>query len=84
VVSLLAGKGFARLRELAIVAALPGRMPVILEPADWSAWLGEAESDPAALLRPAADDVLRVWPVGRAVNSPRNNGPELLAPVGGG
>jgi len=37
--------------------------------------------DPAALLRPAADNVLRVWPMARAVNSPRNNGPELLAPV---
>ena len=54
------------------------RMPVILEAADWPVWLGEAEGDPAALLRPAPDDVLRVWPVGRAVNSPRNNGPELL------
>ena len=29
------------------------RMPVILEPADWPAWLGEFEGDPPALLRPS-------------------------------
>ncbi len=65
----------------ATMAPIHDRMPVILEPSDWPAWLGEAEGDPAALLRPAADDVLRVWPVARAVNSPRNNGADLLAPV---
>ncbi len=53
-------------------------MPVILEPADWPASLGETTDDAAALLRPAADDVLRLWPVSRSVNSVRNNGAELL------
>ena len=56
---------------------LHGRMPVVLEPADWPAWLGEAEGE-LELLRPAGDDVLRLWPVSRAVNSVRNNGAELL------
>ena len=65
----------------ATMAPIHDRMPVILEPADWPAWLGEAPGEPAMLLRPAAEGVLRVWPVGRVVNSPRNNGPELLAPV---
>jgi putative SOS response-associated peptidase YedK len=34
---------------------LHDRMPAILEPEDWPAWLGEAEAeaDPVALLRPA-------------------------------
>jgi putative SOS response-associated peptidase YedK len=54
------------------------RMPVILEPADWPRWLGEAEGDPAVLMRPAADNVLHLWPVSRAVNAVRNNGPKLL------
>ena len=31
------------------------------------------------LLQPGPDDPLRFWPVSKAVNSPRNNGPELLA-----
>ncbi len=30
------------------------------------------------LLRPAPDDLLRFWPVSKAVNTPRNNGAELL------
>lgn len=66
----------------ATVAELHDRMPVILEQKDWATWLGEVEGASAELLRPAAEDVLRIWPVSRAVNSPRNNGPELLAPIG--
>jgi putative SOS response-associated peptidase YedK len=53
-------------------------MPVVLEPADWPAWLGEADGDPGALLRPAADGVLRAWPISTRVNAPRNNAPDLL------
>ncbi len=53
-------------------------MPVIVEEADWPVWLGETEGDPAALLRPAGGDVLRLWSVSRAVNNVRHDGPELL------
>jgi putative SOS response-associated peptidase YedK len=60
------------------MAELHDRTPVILEPADWPVWRGEAEGNPAALLHPAPDHTLRAWPVRRAVNSPANNGPELL------
>ena len=63
------------------MATLHDRMPVILEPDDWSVWLGEAPGAPASLLRPAAPGTVRLWPVSRAVNSVRNNGPELLAPM---
>jgi len=63
------------------MSALHDRMPVILERADWPVWLGEIEGDPATLLHPAPDHTLRKWPVSRAVNTPRNNGPELLEPV---
>ena len=59
------------------------RMPVIIEPDAWPVWLGEAEGDPAALLRPAADDAVKAWPVGKAVGSVKNNGPDLLLPVTG-
>ena len=62
----------------ATMATLHQRMPVILEAADWPLWLGETEGDPMTLLRPAADDVLRLWAVSRAVNNVRNDGPELL------
>ena len=62
------------------MAELHDRMPVILEQQDWPVWLGE-EGEYAALLRPAADGLLRVWPVDRRVGSPRNNGPELLESI---
>jgi len=56
------------------------RMPVVLEPEDWAAWLGEEDGDPAMLLRPSAA-AFRVWPVSTRVNSVRNNGPELAEPM---
>jgi putative SOS response-associated peptidase YedK len=65
-----------------LITELHDRMPVIFEPQDWPTWLGEVEGDPTALLGPADDDVLKVWPVSKQVNSPRNNGAELLEAVG--
>jgi putative SOS response-associated peptidase YedK len=62
----------------ATMAPIHNRMPVILEEEDWRTWLGEVPRDPLALLRPAAEDVLQRWPVGRAVNSVQNNGSGLL------
>jgi putative SOS response-associated peptidase YedK len=63
------------------MAMLHSRMPVILEQQDWATWLGEDAGDHLALMRPAGAGVVRVWPVGRAVNSVRNNGAELLVPI---
>jgi putative SOS response-associated peptidase YedK len=56
------------------------RMPVILEPADWPAWLGEVAADPAVLLRPS-EAALRAWRIGTAVNNVRNDSAALLEPV---
>jgi putative SOS response-associated peptidase YedK len=63
----------------ATMRALHERMPVILQAEDWATWLGETPGDVGALLRPVDDAVLRLWPVGREVNSVRNNGAGLLA-----
>ncbi len=60
-----------------MTAELHDRMPLILQPEDQPTWLGEVEGDPAALLRPTGMDVLKVRPV-KQVNTPRNNGAELL------
>jgi putative SOS response-associated peptidase YedK len=54
------------------------RMPVIIEKADWPVWLGEVEGDVLALLRPAPEDVLRLWLADKRVGNVKNNGPELL------
>ncbi len=64
----------------ATMAPVHNRMPVILEPADWRRWLGEVAGDAGSLLRPAADDLLRSWPVSRRVNGPRHDGADLLEP----
>jgi putative SOS response-associated peptidase YedK len=69
------------------MAVLHERMPVILEKADWAGWLGEVEVDPATLLRPSTEGILRIWPVDKRVGNVRNDGPELLvevAPAGSG
>jgi putative SOS response-associated peptidase YedK len=63
------------------MAVLHDRMPVILEETEWPGWLGERELDPVTLLRPSAEQVLRMWPVDKRVGNVRNDGPELLTEV---
>lgn len=66
-----------------VVAPIHNRMPVMLEPADWAAWLdpGGDVADLTGLLRPAPDGALDAHPVSRAVNDARVEGPELVEPV---
>ena len=64
----------------ATAAPVHDRMPVLIQREDWPLWLGEADGDTAGLLHPPPDELIEAWQVGRAVNSSRNNGPELLAP----
>ncbi len=56
------------------------RMPVIIEKPDYGLWLGEEGKGAAPLMRAAADNVLEWHRVGRAVNSNRAEGPELIEP----
>ena len=66
-----------------LVEPIHDRMPVILDPADWEAWLAE-DADLAelrALLTPYPSPALDAWPVSPAVNNVRNEGEELLAPL---
>jgi putative SOS response-associated peptidase YedK len=63
------------------------RMPMIIDPASWTDWLDPANGDVAdlqALLSPAAASGLTTFPVSTAVNSVRNNGPQLIEPIGRG
>jgi putative SOS response-associated peptidase YedK len=57
------------------------RMPMVIAPASWADWLDPDNTDAAdvrALLAPAATTGLTSYPVSLAVNSVRNNGPELV------
>lgn len=65
------------------VAPIHDRMPAILAEADQQRWLELPPEDApglARLLVPSASGTLVSWPVDRRVNSPRNDGPSLLAP----
>lgn len=60
------------------------RMPLLVEPERYADWLDPTRSDPddlRSLLVPAAPGRLEAYPVSTAVNSVRNNGPELVAPL---
>jgi len=57
------------------------RMPMVISAASWADWLDPDNIDAAdvrALLAPAASSGLLSYPVSLAVNSVRNNGPELV------
>ena len=56
------------------------RMPVIVEEGDWPLWLGEPgrEGDHAALMRPAPEGTLNVWPAHRDLGNVRNDHKDLL------
>ena len=56
------------------------RMPVLLEMNDIDRWLAEPD---ASLLKPSKAE-LSIHPVSKAVNNVRNDGPDLVEPVGQG
>jgi putative SOS response-associated peptidase YedK len=63
------------------------RMPMIIDSGSWADWLDPASNDAAdlrALLVPAAASGLATYPVSTAVNSVRNNGPQLIEPLSAG
>jgi putative SOS response-associated peptidase YedK len=61
------------------------RMPVILEGDALEEWLAADErtsADVVPLLQPCPDDLLTAYPVSTLVNNIRNDGPELIEPIG--
>lgn len=73
IVSTEAGPGMADLHH---------REPVVLEPADWPLWLGEAGHGAAVLMKASDQGVLtRPFRVGVEVNSNRASGPGLIEPL---
>jgi putative SOS response-associated peptidase YedK len=50
---------------------------------EWPKWLGEepaSEDELPAMLKPSADEMLKMWPVGTQISKVKNNGAELLIP----
>ena len=68
----------------AVVAPIHARMPVILPPAAFAAWLTPGEAPPErlqSLLQPYPAEAMQVWPVSTAVNSPRTDAPHLIEAI---
>lgn len=61
------------------MASVHDRMPVIVSPAEYPAWLSDASYEKVAL-RPCPDAAVAIHRVSRAVNNARNDLPELIEP----
>jgi putative SOS response-associated peptidase YedK len=71
------------------LAQVHDRMPLVLPPSAWDVWLdpdtGADDGSVSALLVPPTPELvaaMEIRPIGAAVNNVRNNGPELLEPLG--
>ena len=64
------------------VAPIHQRMPVILAPEDYDAWLQPADREAhQRLLQPCAPDIMQAWSVSTFVNRPGNDSPETIEPL---
>ena len=72
-----------------LVARVHHRMPVILHPEDYDLWLDRTIGDQGGdrdrlqpLLRPFEPSEMMAYPVSKRVNSPANDDPSVLEPIG--
>lgn len=63
-----------------LMARYHHRIPVVLAPDDYDAWL-DPGADPRALLKPPPSDWFTATPVGTHVNNVRNDDPRCFEPV---
>jgi putative SOS response-associated peptidase YedK len=69
-----------------LCAELHDRMPAVLAPEVWPAWLGEEPADPRqlkALLVPYSSKAMICWAVSARVGNVKNNDPSLIEPIRG-
>jgi putative SOS response-associated peptidase YedK len=59
----------------------PHRIPAILAPAAYDAWLKGGSGEASAVLGPYPQDVMVAYQVGTRVSSPKNNDAKLIEPV---
>jgi putative SOS response-associated peptidase YedK len=69
-------------RSNELCAEIHNRMPLILPPSEWPAWLGEESVDRPEMLKtllaPYPADDMVMWPVDKRVGNVRNNDPSLI------
>ena len=67
-----------------LMAEIHNRMPVIVRPEDYGRWLDPGMDDVAELqgmIGPYPERLMEAYAVSPRVNSPANDGPELIVPV---
>ena len=67
-----------------LISPIHDRMPVIIKPEDYTAWLDINLSDiPViqAMTHPYPERFMETYPVSRNVNSPQHDSPELIVPI---
>ena len=65
-----------------LLAEIHNRMPAILDPNDYDAWLSAADTAiPQALLQPFPAQLMTAHPVSKRVNTPKNDDAALIEPV---
>jgi putative SOS response-associated peptidase YedK len=68
-----------------LMASIHDRMPVIVAPEDYAAWLDPSIDDAvaiAAMLSPFPAEQMRAYPVSARVNNVKNDGPDLIEAIG--
>ena len=63
-----------------MIAQIHDRMPAILRPDDYDRWLGK-EPDPYDLLATFPSGSMKMWPISRRINNPRNDDESLLVEI---
>ena len=64
------------------LSPLHSRMPVILHPENYEKWLNAESNALSQLFTPCPSKDLEYFEISTAVNSPKNNDPEILRPAG--
>jgi putative SOS response-associated peptidase YedK len=67
-----------------LCAELHNRMPVVVGPATWPAWLGEEPAEARqlkAMLAAYPSEGMTCWPVSTRVGNVKNNDPNLIEPA---
>jgi putative SOS response-associated peptidase YedK len=67
-----------------LCAEIHNRMPAVLKPEMWPAWLGEQPAtaeDLKAMLAPCPSDGMVSWPISARVGNVRNNDASLIEPI---
>ncbi len=66
-----------------VMVPIHNRMPVILDPKDYAAWMAKDNDNPGELLKPSPAERMHTYRISTRVNRPENESPECLEALSG-